>query len=163
MLQDRQYFTLDGEQATRIEGYRYAVTESGRIWKFWNKEPGKEHEPLVYSKNGKDGSRKPHWIEPDIPQHGYINITLNGAIKLRSDLKPWHRGGQKFLKKVEQLPIHILVAKHFIPNPNEYKFVEHVDRIITNNHYINLRWVDKDLMNYALFIQKNKGSFLDSE
>jgi hypothetical protein len=163
MLQDRQYFTIDGEQATRIDGYRYAITESGRIWKFWSKEYGKEQESLVYSKNGRNIIIKPHWVIPDIPRHGYINVTIEGESKLRSDLKPWHTGGQKFTRKIEQLLIHTLVAKYFILNPDKYEFVEHIDRIKTNNHYTNLRWVDKDPMDFAFFMQKNKGSLLDSD
>jgi hypothetical protein len=37
--------------------------------------------------------------------------------------------------------VHRLVAKHFVPNPNNYKYVDHIDRNKDNNHYTNLRWV----------------------
>ena len=36
--------------------------------------------------------------------------------------------------------IHNLVAKAFIPNPNNYSFVHHVDGDTTNNHIDNLEW-----------------------
>lgn len=36
--------------------------------------------------------------------------------------------------------IHRLVAKAFIPNPNNYPLVMHLDDDPTNNHYKNLQW-----------------------
>ena len=36
--------------------------------------------------------------------------------------------------------IHMLVAKHFVPNPNNYKFVRHRDGDKTHNNYQNLEW-----------------------
>ena len=161
MLQDRQYVLLEGEQAIRIDGFNYAITESGRIWKFWNKEVGKENEPLVYSKNGRSGSIKPLWIEPIIPTHGYVNVRLSGETRLRTDLKTWHTGAKKFTRTVKTALIHTLVAEYFVPNPSGYGFVEHIDKIKTNNHYTNLRWADKDPMDFAFYMQKNKGALLD--
>jgi hypothetical protein len=37
---------------------------------------------------------------------------------------------------------HREVAKAFVPNPNGYKYVEHIDGDTTNNHATNLRWVE---------------------
>jgi len=37
--------------------------------------------------------------------------------------------------------IHRLVAEHFIPNPNNYTQVDHINRIKTDNNVSNLRWV----------------------
>ena len=36
--------------------------------------------------------------------------------------------------------IHRLVAEHFIPNPNNYNVVDHIDRDKLNNNVNNLRW-----------------------
>lgn len=36
--------------------------------------------------------------------------------------------------------IHILVAKYFIPNPENKPTVDHIDRNKSNNHISNLRW-----------------------
>lgn len=37
---------------------------------------------------------------------------------------------------------HELVAMAFIPNPNNYKFVTHIDKNLRNNHYTNLKWTE---------------------
>lgn len=39
-----------------------------------------------------------------------------------------------------RLQIHRLVAEYFIPNPNNYPCVLHLDDDKTNNHYKNLAW-----------------------
>lgn len=36
--------------------------------------------------------------------------------------------------------VHILVARHFIQNNNNYKIIHHKDHNKLNNHYINLEW-----------------------
>ena len=43
--------------------------------------------------------------------------------------------------------MHRLVAKHFVPNPLPYIFtcVDHINGVITDNDYRNLRWVNHRL------------------
>lgn len=56
--------------------------------------------------------------------HGYLNATLYGNGK-----------------KEKHSYIHILVAKAFIPNPNNYTQVNHKDFNKSNNCVENLEWV----------------------
>ncbi len=37
--------------------------------------------------------------------------------------------------------VHLLVAEHFLPNPNNYKYVKHIDGNISNNHVEKLQWI----------------------
>lgn len=39
--------------------------------------------------------------------------------------------------------VHRLIALAFIPNPNNYEFIDHIDRNKRNNDINNLRWVNK--------------------
>lgn len=36
--------------------------------------------------------------------------------------------------------VHRLVAEYFVQNPNDYKYVNHIDYNKENNHYSNLEW-----------------------
>ena len=44
----------------------------------------------------------------------------------------------------EECFVHVLVATAFIPNPNGYTVVHHIDHDPTNNRVENLIWMDKD-------------------
>lgn len=55
--------------------------------------------------------------------NGYLKVGLADG-----------KGGHK------QLSIHVLVAKHFLPNPYEYTQVNHIDGNKENNHMNNLEW-----------------------
>jgi len=43
--------------------------------------------------------------------------------------------------KEKKFLVHRLVALHYIPNPNNYPEIDHIDRNTQNNHVSNLRWV----------------------
>ena len=69
-------------------------------------------------------------------------------------------------KKSESIAIHILVARHFIDNPNNYPEVNHKDCNRNNNYYTNLEWVTtKENVYYAFSVgnlqrDKNTGCFV---
>lgn len=56
--------------------------------------------------------------------HHYINLSKNSV--------------------VEPKPIHVLVAIAFIPNPNGYEIVHHIDHNPSNNKVENLMWMSKE-------------------
>lgn len=62
---------------------------------------------------------------------GYINLKLNG----------------KNYKK------HRIIAEQFIPNPNNYPEVDHINRDRSDYHLSNLRWIDHSGNN------RNKSSY----
>ena len=75
----------------------------------------------VYSdKHGKLKELKP------IPDNkGYLTVHL-------------YKSGKMYTRY-----IHQLVAIEYIPNPNNYKLVNHKDEVVDNNYYTNLEWCDQ--------------------
>ena len=53
--------------------------------------------------------------------------------------------------------IHRLLALHFIDNPNQHPFVDHIDINCQNNNLQNLRWVTISMNNRNC---KNKGKYM---
>jgi hypothetical protein len=49
------------------------------------------------------------------------------------------RDGKKYTRQINQL-----VAKAFIPNPENRELVKYIDRDFTNNHVSNLKWSSYD-------------------
>ena len=78
------------------------------------------------SKDGRVYSVLKHkFLVDNIDEHGY------NRVKFRVN-------GQKYMKRV-----HVLVAEAFIPNPNNYSQVHHIDEDKTNNNVDNLMWVTR--------------------
>lgn len=73
----------------------------------------------------------PHIVVGNDNGRGYLYTNIYGTTKL----------------------IHRLVAECFIPNPNNLREVDHIDRDKQNNHYTNLRWVSSSTNN------KNKNAY----
>ena len=73
-----------------------------------------------------DGSVFSHknqvYLKPQNNGNGYLKVNL-------------YKNG-----KMHQYYVHKLIATTFIPNPNNFKYVDHIDRDKTNNSITNLRW-----------------------
>lgn len=62
---------------------------------------------------------RPHILKTDINSNGYERV---------------------FLGSNNRFFVHVLVAEAFIPNPNDYPIVMHMDDDRLNNHVDNLEW-----------------------
>ncbi len=85
--------------------------------------------------------------------------NTNGKYLIYDDGKIWSNQSNRFIKPfimnkgyqmirlydnkvLKRYTIHRLVAQHYLPNPNNFPQVDHIDRNKTNNNVNNLRWVD---------------------
>lgn len=59
------------------------------------------------------------------------------------------RGDHSQKDKRDWVKVHTLVAKAFIPNPNGYIDIMHLDGDIHNNNSYNLCWVSRDDSDYG--------------
>lgn len=107
---------LDGEEWRVIPNWeRYAVSTFGRVASLG----------LPYMQAGILRCRKPQLLTPRIIQGNpsYYEVRLSD--------------GKGYTKAIL---IHRLVAITFIPNPNNYKYVNHKDENTFNNTLNNLEW-----------------------
>lgn len=73
----------------------------------------------------------------------FIRITNRKDGRRRSWGFP-HPDGYRITKvKSTSCMVHRLIAEAFIPNPNNYDTVDHIDRVKSHNWVGNLRWADK--------------------
>jgi hypothetical protein len=77
---------------------------------------------------------------------GYVNVSLQCG----NDIPP------------KNYYLHILVAEHFIDNPNNYSEVNHIDFNKSNNHVSNLEWCDR-LDNIKHLVDNRKQHFITKE
>lgn len=77
---------------------------------------------LIYSDGRVWSERTGKFLKPEINKSGYLIVDLR-------------RNGEHNRRRV-----HRLVAEAFIPNPNNYPVVNHIDEDKTNNDISNLHW-----------------------
>ena len=100
-----------------IPGYEaYSVTEEGVIY---------SHKKPIGKGKGKvlDYSYKRE-LKPQINHKGYVSVVL-----------------EQNTSNAKTMIIHRAVALAYIPNPNNYDTVNHIDENKTNNHVSNLEWM----------------------
>jgi hypothetical protein len=95
----------------------------------------------------------------DIPNFPSYKINREGVvINKEGQEKAWH--GKRYnqcsmyegnSKKMKTMSQHRLLALTFLPNPNNYSDVDHINRDKRDNRLENLRWVPKSDN------EKNKG------
>ena len=106
-----------------IEGYEglYQVSDHARVRSLDHWEPYLNHgKPMERLRKGRI------LIQGDNPYTGYLHVMLCGI-----DGKP------------KTKTVHRLVAKAFIPNPDNLPCINHKDECKTNNLPSNLEWCDK--------------------
>ena len=102
------------EYYANVKGYEnlYQVSCYGTI---------KSVDKVVKNKNGYRTIKR-KILTPKFDKYGYLKVGLT------------KEGKQKYKF------VHRLVAETFIPNPNNYPIVNHIDGDKTNNHISNLEW-----------------------
>ena len=104
-----------------IQGYEglYQVSNKGRV---------RSIDRLIIQKSGGNKCRKGQLLKPTV-QNGYYKVAL-----------------AKYNKKTN-FRVHRLVADAFIPNPNNWSFINHIDENKSNNNAENLEWCTRQYNN----------------
>jgi hypothetical protein len=76
----------------------------------------------IYANGNVENIKTGRILKQILGNHGYLVVCLR------------NNAGQKLHI------IHRLLGKYYIPNPNNYPCIDHIDRNRTNNMLINLRW-----------------------
>ena len=84
-----------------------------------------------------------------------FSVLSNRIIKQQLNNTGYYRVELNINGVVKRLLVHRIVAKAFIPNPNNYEYVNHKDENPKNNHVDNLEWcTQKYNANYGTCIQR---------
>tara|TARA_R110002072_G_scaffold290842_1_gene458665 strand:- start:75 stop:557 length:483 start_codon:yes stop_codon:yes gene_type:complete len=81
--------------------------------------------------------------------------TSNKFLKTSQDRKGYCVVNLRTYKKPKTFRLHRLVALYYIPNPNNYPQIDHIDRIKTNNNISNLRWCNNSMNQENIGLKKN--------
>lgn len=108
-----------------------------------------EWNPIKIRKKQYDTSSLPNerWIDVTGYEGLYTVSSCGRVMSIKSNkiLKPYSTGDYLQVTLVKDSIktkhyVHRLVASHYIPNPNDYPCIDHIDTEKSNNHVENLRW-----------------------
>lgn len=83
----------------------------------------------VVSEDGEVMNMITHKLLTPYYQGGYYRVNICADLNYRSSSRGYN------------VLVHRLVAWEFVPNPNNYPIVDHIDGNKSNTHYTNLEWV----------------------
>lgn len=93
-------------------------------------------------RRGKGCSLEDRILKPMINKDGYHLVNL----------KDINHGAKMFT-------VHRLVALHFIPNPNNYKEINHKDEVKNNNIVTNLEWCTREYnVSYGTVVERQSNN-----
>jgi hypothetical protein len=78
----------------------------------------------------------------EVSNLGNVRNAKGKILSHEKDRKGYHRVDLFFKNKRKHLKVHRLVALAFMPNPNNYDQVNHLDGIKSNNALYNLEWTN---------------------
>lgn len=82
----------------------------------------------------------------EITKTGLVrNKYTKKLIKQKKDTDGYILVGLNINKKTSYQRLHRLLAYNFIPNPNNYKTIDHINRIRDDNNLKNLRWANQNI------------------
>jgi hypothetical protein len=105
------------------------------------------------------------WLDIEGYENEYRISNFGNVLSLKSNkiLKPMISGQYKYLTvvlskkgKVKRFYIHRLVAKHFLPNPENKYTVNHINGNKFDNNILNLEWATPSEQNNHAYINKLK-------
>ena len=88
-----------------------------------------------------------------VNQFGWVRNAVTKRRLKGTDMNGYIRVGLFKNKKQQKALVHRIVAEAFIPNPDNYDTVDHLDFNRANNNVLNLRWLPRKENNARL--QKN--------
>lgn len=93
------------------------------------------------------------YIVPELLSSGYVPVcngyyvNRNGDVysELKAQKLMWQPNKDYWSVRIhgQIMLVHRLVAMTFVPNPNNYPEVDHIDANKSNNNASNLRWVNR--------------------
>lgn len=93
-------------------------------------------------RRGKGCSLEDRILKPMINKDGYHLVNLKDI----NHVAKW-------------FTVHRLVALHFIPNPNDYKEINHKDEVKSNNIVANLEWCTREYnVSYGTVVERQSNN-----